>query len=161
VAGRGIGHDVVQGGSESLEQERVAVEVVAKQARTAIAVGEAQSGGLEAEVPTSARHTDLENGRCPVRERRLDDERGVAPCSVAPMVNDQSRATNSTTDGSSLSHAAFPSAATLFRTSSGTLSLTRLVVVRAVPGGRSIGIDEALSETRSQSATDSAYRVRV
>lgn len=73
-----VGHDVVQGGPESLEQERVAVEVVAKQARTAIAVGEAQSGGLVAELPPCARNTDLENGRCPFCERGCDDERGMA-----------------------------------------------------------------------------------
>ena len=78
MAGPRIGHDVVHGGSEPLEQERVAVEVVAQQARAAIAVGEAQHESLEAELAPSARNTDLENGRGPVSERRLNDERGVA-----------------------------------------------------------------------------------
>ena len=78
VPRRGIRHDVVHGSPESLEQERTAVEVVAQQARAAIAVGEAQHGGFERDFAPSPRNADLEDSRRPVGECRLDHERGVA-----------------------------------------------------------------------------------
>jgi hypothetical protein len=67
------------GGAEPLEQQRVAVEVVAKQVRAASALGEEQGGGLDAELAPSAGNTDFENGRRSVRERHLCDKRGMSP----------------------------------------------------------------------------------
>jgi hypothetical protein len=78
VASRGISHDVVHGRPESLEQERVTVEVLAQQSRAANTVAEAQHGRLEAEFIPPGRHTDLENGRRPVGERRFDNKRHMA-----------------------------------------------------------------------------------
>ena len=75
---RGIRHDVVDGSPESLEQECAAVEVVAQQARAAVAVGEAQRGRLEGEIALSPWNADLEDSRRSVSECRLDDERRVA-----------------------------------------------------------------------------------
>ncbi len=124
VPRRGIRHDVVHGSPESLEQERTAVEVGAQQAHAAIAVSETQHGGLEGDLAPSPRNADLEDSRRPIGECRLDHERGVAPRNVAPMVNDHSCARDSTTEGNSSSHAAFPSAMTLFQTSSGMSSIT-------------------------------------
>ena len=78
VPRRGIRHDVIHGRPESLEQERVAVKVVAQQSCAAIAVGEPQRGGLEGEIATSPRNADLQDSRRPVGECRLDDQRRVA-----------------------------------------------------------------------------------
>jgi len=73
-----IRHDVVQGSAESLEQDRATVEIDAQQARAAIAVGKAQRGGFEGEIPPSPRNADLEDSRRPLGEHRLDDERRMA-----------------------------------------------------------------------------------
>src|SRR5450756_2262344 len=61
-----IRHDVVQGSAESLEQDRATVEIHPQQARAAIAVGKAQRGGFEGEIPPSPRNPDLEDSRRPL-----------------------------------------------------------------------------------------------
>jgi hypothetical protein len=122
-----MGHDVVQGGAEPLEQQRVAVEVVAKQARAASALGEEQGGGLEAELAPSAGTPILRTAAVPSASDTSATNAACPPRSVTPTVSTQSRARDSTTDGSSSSQAAFPSTRTLLRTSSGTSSHTRLL----------------------------------
>ena len=78
VPGQGIGHDVVQGRPEPLEQERVASRSSRSKRAAAVALREAKRCRLEAELLADAGNTDLEHGRGSVGQRGLDDERGAA-----------------------------------------------------------------------------------